>query len=140
MKQILLLTLRIIFITSLLSCKQSHTTQTQTNSDVELEVIYFHTSERCPACIAIENNTIEVLNEDYKTQIDSGIIRFTNCNIDEKANKLLVEKYQVSYLTLLLVKADGTKTDFTITAVQNAALNPEKFKDLLKAEIDKSLR
>ena len=76
----------------------------------------------------------------YKAQIDSGIINFTSCNIDDRTYKALVEKYQVSYLTLLIIKPDGTKTDFTDNAFKYADANPEKFMDLLKAEIDKSLR
>jgi hypothetical protein len=139
MQKILSLLVAILFSTIFLSCRQSQKNQTQTNSDAKLEVIYFHTSLRCPACIAIENNTKKGLDENYKAQIDSGIIKFTACNIDEKVNKTLVEKYQVSYLTLLIIKADGTKTDFTNNAFKYADTKPDKFIELLKAEIDKNL-
>jgi hypothetical protein len=140
MKTILGFSAGIILITFFLSCRQSPTNQTLSHSNGQLDVIYFHTSERCPACIAIENNTKKVLDDLYKAQIDSGIIKFTSCNIDDRTNKALVEKYQVSYLTLLIIKPDGTKTDFTDNAFKYADTNPEKFMDLLKAEIDKSLR
>jgi hypothetical protein len=40
----------------------------------------------------------------------------------------------------LIVKADGLKTDFTNTALQNADTKPEKFMELLKAELDKNLK
>jgi hypothetical protein len=140
MKTILGFSTGIILITFFLSCRQSPTNQMLSHSNTQLEVIYFHTSERCPACIAIENNTKKVLDDLYKAQIDRGIIKFTSCNIDDRTNKALVEKYQVSYLTLLIIKPDGTKTDFTDNAFKYADTNPEKFMDLLKAEIDKSLR
>jgi hypothetical protein len=140
MQKILSLSAAILFCTFFLSCRQSRTNQAQTNSDAKLEVIYFHTSLRCPACIAIEENTKKVLDEKFKTQIDSGIIKFIACNIDEKANKSLVEKYQISYLTLLIIKADGTKTDFTDSAFKYADTKPEKYMELLKAEIDKNLK
>jgi hypothetical protein len=139
MKKILVFIVVLVSIFSW-SCRQSHTIRSQTNSDAKLEVLYFHTAMRCPACIAIENNTKRVLDENFKTQLDSGIIRFTPCNIDEKSNSSLLEKYQVSYLTLLIIKADGTKTDFTNTAFQYADTKPEKFMELLKAEIDKNLK
>jgi hypothetical protein len=139
MKKILGFSAVIIFITFFLSCRQSQTNQTRSYSNAQLEVIYFHTSQRCPACIAIEDNSKKLLDENFKTQINNGIIKFTSCNIDEKANKSLVEKYQVSYLTLLIIKADGTKTDFTDNAFKYADTNPEKFMALLKAEIDKNL-
>jgi hypothetical protein len=140
MKKILGLSIVIFFITFFLSCRQSQTNQTQTNSDAKLEVLYFHSTGRCPVCLAIENNTIKVLDENYKPQMANGIIKFSSFNIDEEVNWPLVEKYQISYLTLLIIKADGTKTDFTNTAFKYADTKPEKFMELLKVEVDKNLK
>jgi hypothetical protein len=134
------LLMTILFTTFFLSCRQSQTNEKQIYSNAKLEVIYCHTTERCPSCIAIENNTKKVLDENYKLQMDSGIIKYTSCNIDEKVNRSLVEKYQISYLTLLIIKADGTKTDFTNTAFKYADTKPEKFMELLSTEIDKNLK
>ena len=140
MQKISSLSVAIIFIATFLSCRQSQTSQVQTNSNAKLEVLYFHVTERCPACIAIENNTKKVLDENFKTLLDSGIIQFRSLNLEEKANTSLVEKYQIGYSTLLLIKSDGTKTDFTNTAFQYADSKPAKFEELLKAEIDKNLK
>jgi hypothetical protein len=140
MQKILSLSVTMLFSIVILSCRQTQTNQTQTNSNAKLEVLYFHSSLRCPACIAIEINTKKVLEENFKTQMDSDIIKFTSCNIDEKVNKSLVDKYQISYLTLLIINADGTKTDFTNTAFQYADTKPEKFIELMRAEIEKNLK
>ncbi len=140
MRKTLGLSASIILITALLSCRQSNAIHTQTDSNVKLEVLYFHVTERCPTCLSIENNTKKVLDENFKTQMDSGIIKFTSYNIEEKANKSLIEKYQISYLTLLLIRSDGTKTDFTNTAFKYADAKPAEFEELLKAEIDNSLK
>ena len=140
MRKILSLSVAILFITTLLSCRQSQTNQTKTNSNAKLEVLYFHTTESYPACLAIENNTKKVLADNFKNKMDNGTIKFTSYDIDEKINKSLVEKYQISYLTLLIIKSDGTKTDFTNTAFQYADAKPAKFEELLKAEIDKNLK
>jgi hypothetical protein len=139
MKKFLVFLVAIILGVFFWSCKQTRTNQLQTNSKAEVEVLYFHTTIRCPACIAIENNTKKVLDENFKTLLDSGIIQFRSYNMDEKANKSLVEKYQISYLTLLIIKTDGTKTDFTDNAFKYTDTKPEKFMELLKAEIDKNL-
>ncbi|HZY25575.1 MAG TPA: nitrophenyl compound nitroreductase subunit ArsF family protein [Bacteroidales bacterium] len=140
MQKISGLSIAMLIIITLLSCRQSQTIQSKTNSNAKLEVLYFHVTERCPACLAIENNTKKVLDDNFKTQMDNGIIKFTSYNIEEKTNKSLVEKYQISYLTLLIIKSDGTKTDFTNTAFQYADAKPAKFEELLKAEIDKNLK
>jgi len=122
------------------SCKQSQTNQWQANSNAELQVYFFYITDRCAACTAIENNTKKVLDENFKTQMENGIINFTSFNIDKKENRALVEKYQISYTSLLLVRADGTKTDFTNTSFNYAYTDPSKFKELLKAEIEKNLK
>jgi hypothetical protein len=40
----------------------------------------------------------------------------------------------------LIIKADGTRTDFTDSAFKYADTKPEKYMELLKAEIDKNLK
>jgi hypothetical protein len=140
MQKIFRLTKVILFCALFFSCRHSQQTLTKTTSKAKLEVLYFHAASRCPACTAIENITRKVVDENYKTQTDSGIIHFTSLSFDDKANESLVEKYQISYLTLLIIKQDGAKTDFTNTAFQYAESNPAKFEELLKAEIDKSLK
>jgi hypothetical protein len=140
MRKILGISLPIILITAFLSCRQSSANHTQTDSNVKLEVLYFHVTERCRTCLSIENNTKKVLDDNFKTQMDNGIIKFTSYNIEKKENKSLIEKYQISYLTLLLIRSDGTKTDFTNAAFKYAEAKPEEFEELLKAEIENSLK
>jgi hypothetical protein len=140
MKKLLGLSAGVLFIIVCLSCRQSQKNQTQTHSDAKLQVFYFHTAIRCPSCTAIENNTKKVLDKNYKTLLDSGIIKFYSYNIDDKENRSIIEKYEISYLTLLIVNAEGLKTDFTNTALLYAETKPEKFIELLKAEIDKNLK
>jgi thiol-disulfide isomerase/thioredoxin len=121
-----------------LSCSQAQT-KTKKTSTGKLLVYYFHSTDRCVTCNAVENNARALLEESYKTKIDNGTIKFASYNIDEEENKALVEKYQVAFSTLLIIKADGTKTDFTNTAFQYAKNNPKKYKELLNAEIKKQL-
>ena len=109
----------------------------QDDSNAVLRVYFFHLTQRCPACIAVETETQDILNSHYKTKVDSGIIKFSSFNIDRKENKAIAEKYQVSYTSLFLIRADGTIVDFTNTSLNYAYTNPLKFEELLKAEINK---
>jgi hypothetical protein len=120
------------------SCKQTTNSQWIPDPDAVLNVYFFHLTDRCDACTAIETNTKTVLNEHFKSQIENGTIKFYSFNIN-KENKAVTEKYQISYTSLLLVSADGTITDFTNTSFNYANLNPSKFQALLKSEIDKKL-
>jgi hypothetical protein len=130
----------IILVTLFISCAESQTNQNAVSSSAKLEVLYFHGTYRCATCNAVENNTQQLINDYYKNQVTDGIIKFATYNVDEEGNKVIVEKYQVSFSTLLLVKGDGSVTDFTNTAFQYAHTNPERYAELLKAEIDKNLK
>lgn len=121
------------------SCRQAPTNQWIPGPDGVLNVYFFHMTDRCEACNAIETNTRIVLEEHFKTLMEKGAIKFYFFNIDKKENKAVTEKFKISYTSLLLVRADGKITDFTNTSFNYANMNPLKFKALLKSEIDKNL-
>ncbi len=131
MQKLINLFIAILFSTMFFTLSQA---QTKTSNE-KIFIYYFHATNRCPSCLAVENAAKEMLNENFKSKIDNGTIKFESFNIDDKANKALVEKYQIGFSTLLIIKADGTKTDFTNTAFQYAKSNPTKYKELLKAKI-----
>ena len=103
-------------------------------------VYYFHSTNRCATCNAVENVTKAFLNEQYKDQVSKGLIQFKSINIDEEVNEKLVKKYKIVFSTLLIINSNGTTNDFTDTAFQYAKNNPEKYKELLKVEINKALK
>lgn len=129
-----------IFCLLVISCNQGQRTNAPAEPDAELNVYFFHIADRCEACIAIENNTKRVLEEHYKSKMDSNIISFSIFNINDRKNKTITEKYQVSYTSLLLVKDDGSVIDFTNTSFNYANMNPPRFMELLRKEIDKNLK
>ncbi len=107
-----------------------------------LEVYYFHATGRCVTCLAVEENTQKFLESNFKPEMQSGVIKFTAFNVDEEKNKALVEKYQISFSTLLIINLKDQKpvvTDFTNNAFKYAHTNPTKYSQLLVAEIQKNL-
>lgn len=140
MKKLIGLMFMTLLVTVIMAGGYAQTKQNSTDSKARLEVIYFHATNRCPTCNAIEDNAKKLLGKSFKQQLDNGTIKFEAYNVDESANKALVEKYQISFSTLLIVKSDGTKTDFTSKAFQYALANPAKYDALLKAEIEKNLK
>lgn len=140
MQKVISLFAVVLLSTIFMSCSQAQTKNNSTNSKTKLEVYYFHATNRCPTCNAVENQAKELLEESFKSEIENGIIKFESLNVEEEENEEIVEKYEIVFSTLLIVKADGTKTDFTNSAFQYAKANPEKYKELLKAEIKKNLK
>jgi hypothetical protein len=126
-----------------LSQNIAQTTQKQSAGKSKIEILYFHATNRCPTCLAVENNAKKTLEENFKTELSKGTIKFVSINIDDKANEALVKKYQVAFSTLLIIRKVGTaesKTDFTDIGFQYARNNPSKYAELLKAEILKNLK
>lgn len=122
------------------SCRQNKVVQWQEETGYGLRVYFFHLNDRCDACNAIEDETRALMEAHFRPQIDSGIIFFKTFDIEKKEYRNIIEKYQVSYTTLLLIDRNGTKKDFTGTALNYANTNPEKFTALLKAEIENVIR
>jgi len=121
------------------SCMHDRTGLTEPATTAKLNVYFFHLTARCEACNAIEANTANVLDTHFKNQMNNGTIFYRPVNIESRDNRALAKKYQISYTSLLLVRADGTVTDLTIDAMNYALMNPVKFKDMLRAEIEKNL-
>jgi hypothetical protein len=130
----------LLLISNISSYSFAQTKKDAKTSGVKLEIMYFHATKRCVTCNAVENHAKALLQEQYKSKFDKGEITFKSYNFEEKANSKLVNKHKIGFSTLLLVKQNGKKVDFTNTAFQYAKNNPEQYKKLLKAEIDKLLK
>lgn len=101
-----------------------------------IQVYYFHYTRRCATCNAVEDETKRALNEYFKKQIDEGEITFMSVNLEEEANSTLIDLYQVSGQSLILV-CDDEKIDLTDKAFLNALTKPEKLRKLVKESVEK---
>lgn len=112
------------------------------NVSPKIEVVYFHAPNRCPSCLANETQTKQVIEKYFKNEISKGQVSFVSLDLKEDKNKALVEKYEIVFPTLLILKKLGStevKTDYTNTAFDYAFNEPEKYEQLLQAEILKQL-
>ena len=100
-----------------------------------VNVYYFHGKQRCKTCIAIENVTKNTIADNYK---DNPNVRYVEVNIDEAQNKDLVEKYEIAFSSLIIVKADNA-TDLTEQAFANAVNSPDILTKLIKHEVNKHI-
>lgn len=108
----------------------------------KIEVLYFHAPNRCPQCVANETQTKQVIEKHFKAEIASGQVSFVSLDLKEDKNKALVEKYEIVFPTLLILKKQGStevKTDYTNTAFDYTFIEPEKYEKLLLSEIQKQL-
>ena len=124
------LTPLILLLFTACSTKTQNTGQTDTlTSDVDTEVIQFHSEHRCMTCNKIEALTIETL----KSYPD---IPFSLVNVDDDKNEKKAEQFEATGTQLFLYNPKtGKKKDLTDFAFMNAG-NKVKFQEELKKEID----
>ena len=110
------------------------TDSAKTDPDV-VNVYYFHGKQRCKTCIAVGDVAQKTIAENYT---GNKKVKFTEVNTSEKENETLVEKYQVTWNALIIVKGDNS-ADITEQAFANAVNNPQVLETLLKDEVNKRL-
>lgn len=108
-----------------------------------VEVLYFHSKQRCVTCISIEKLTKEVLAESFKAEVASGKVKLRTINISEKAGEAMADKYEVSWSSLFVNKLTGAKeakNNLTEFAFANAKNSPAVFKAGVKKKIAELLK
>lgn len=112
----------------------------QTKKDV-VEVLYFHGTQRCATCMAIERNSRELIESTYAEPLGRGKLVFRSVDIGKEG--ALAEKYEVCWSSLILVDYDKDgkecSTNLTEFAFGNARTAPNKFKAGLSEQISEML-
>ena len=99
-----------------------------------VEVYYFHFTQRCVTCRAIENETKKAIDELYSDALNEEKITFISLNLEEEDGKKMAEKLNISGQTLLIVK-DEKQVNLTNDGFLYARTNPEKLREALRKAI-----
>jgi hypothetical protein len=139
MKKLVNILFILIFGMNATACNTSQSNENIISNDSleevkKIEVYYFHYTRRCATCRTVENVTKSILEELYPEDIKTGEITFITVNLEEKNNKSLAEKYQVSGQTLLFVSGSET-VNLTNKGFMYARSNPDKLKEEIKKTV-----
>lgn len=104
----------------------------------DLQVIYFHNTNRCATCNAVENETKIALELFYPDQLAEGVIHFTSLNLEAEDGKERAEALNVSGQALLLIYGEN-QVNLTNDGFMYARVNPSKFHEILNNQIEKLL-
>lgn len=120
---------------------QAGETTSSSSSDQtgKIEVYYFHFTARCITCKAVEAQTQENLTALFPDLIKQGKLSFQSVNLDDVSSEKIANKLQVDSQSLLIVKGQSKK-DLTNDGFLYAKSNPEKFKAILKNQIEAFLK
>lgn len=108
-----------------------------------VEVLYFHRTNRCHTCTAIDSTAREYIKKAYKKELASGDVTFTSIDFQIEKENVLVLKYAVEGPTFLIIyhnKKKEIKYDLTDIGFENAISNPAKLKAAIKEKIDEFFR
>ena len=129
-----------LFLFSNSGISQNKEVENEVNKNI-IEVIDFHTTNRCITCKAIEANTKYTLEMYFSEELENGTITFQVINLDEKENASLGEKFYASGTSLYLNvigKVKENQIDLTQFAFMYGKKQDE-FSKKLKIKIDKQL-
>jgi len=135
MRKIIFLSFALMLVMSGLMCTaQTSVKTTQPSTSAKVEAYYFHLTNRCVTCKAVEAEAKKDLEALY-----GGKVSFQSINIEDDESKAITEKLKIEGQTLLLVKGD-TKINLTNEGFMYARNNPEKFKSIIKEKVDSLLK
>ncbi len=130
------ITIALLFMSIVLSaCAQTYSPKTVSTAESDgIEVLYFHGKQRCATCIAIEKQTKQAVEE-----LSDNRLTMMTIDISKKENESIVEKYEVAWSSLIVVKGDNVLnlTDLGFSLARN---NPDGFRERLKSEIKQLLK
>lgn len=108
-----------------------------------VEVLYFHGKQRCPTCIAIGDNSIDIVNKDFAKQVKAGQVRFKEIDISTLEGEKIADKYRVTWSSLFVNQWKNGKEkrcDMTSFGFENARSNTPVFRTGLKNKINQLLK
>ncbi|MDX9703086.1 MAG: nitrophenyl compound nitroreductase subunit ArsF family protein [Candidatus Auribacterota bacterium] len=102
---------------------------------------YFYTTIRCRSCHNIENYTGETINKNFADQLESGSLKYTAINIEEKGNEHFVKDYNLytKSVVLSLVKDGKEIKSKNLDKVWQYLGNKNKFTEYVKTETESFL-
>ncbi len=117
--------------------QSSAETRTATEMKIEegtVQVLYFHTKQRCITCRAIEEQTIAALKE-----LNNKSVKLRIVDVSSEEGEPIADKYKVMFSSLFLDNGKSAE-DLTKMAFRYARTDADTFKKNLKEEIAKKLQ
>lgn len=104
-----------------------------------VEVLYFHSKQRCRTCRAIERYAKEAVDSCFG---GNNAVSFRTVDITTAEGERLADKYEISSSALLIINtADGgaSHQDMTQYAFRNARKNTSEFKHEIEEKVEEYL-
>ena len=104
-----------------------------------VQIVLFHLSQRCESCMAVENETIRLLEEEYWDAYATGEVKFIPLDYQSENGKEASTLLRAAGQTLFVVKGDSI-SNLTCPAFMYASTHPEYYREALRTALDKFLK
>jgi hypothetical protein len=104
-----------------------------------VQIVLFHLAQRCESCMAVENETIRLLEEEYWDSYATGEVKFVSLNYQSESGKQASKLLRAAGQTLYVIKGDSI-SDLTSPAFMYASTHPEYYREALRTALDKYLQ
>ena len=143
MKNVLLIMLSLFLVTACGNGGQKKAQNTDAATETKtavadantVYVYYFHGKQRCKTCIAVEKVTQQTVDSLFASEPK---VNFLVVLTEDKANKALVEKYEIGWNSLIIAKGDNF-VNITEEAFATAIKEPNTLVELIKKEVSSRL-
>jgi hypothetical protein len=141
MRKYLIVLIGLMMSISVLAQQNGDTIIANNPQRAKLKVLYFHIEHRCNTCHSIEKNVRKTLFENFKSQIDSGIIDLSIINCEDPKNVEISKKYDAYGATLAITPFDNNGqelksediTDWAFKTIENTELFISQLKEKITA-------
>lgn len=108
----------------------------------KIDVLYFHATIRCHACLTIEEYTRSIVNTRYQKELQDSTITIQSIDFLEEGNEHFQDDYQFDTQTLILSKkVDGKEVKWkNLTEIWDHYSDFSKFEKYITEEINKFLK
>ena len=132
--------LLLILIVAVAGCRQNNRTAEISIAEITgdatmVNILYFRVKQRCETCDAVARVTQKTIETTYA---GNSKVRYIEIENSVKTNEALVEKYEVTWNALIIVKGDDA-VDITQRAFLNAVSKPQILEKLILSEVNRML-
>ncbi len=137
---LLLTSILLLFHTHTVMADESRNTiineKKQQLSQRKIIAYYFHGTRRCRTCKKFEALTKTVLQNNFQTELDKGILEWHAVNIDEKENKHFIKEFNLYTKAIVLVEiSDKEQSNWkNLEQIWQFIHNEDQFKKYILSE------
>lgn len=115
---------------------------TESNSDGQVVITYFHTTFRCPTCKKLESYSRETVENDFAKQIKENKIVFRTVNLEEAENEHFIKDYKLYTKSLIVsLQENGKEIRWkNLPDIWRLVHSREKFEEYVQSEIEAYLK